>query len=212
MTFTNRTDAGKQLAAQLQQYAQQPDTIVVGLPRGGVVVAYEVALELQLPLDIVVPRKIGAPFDEELAVGAISQDGHVVWNNDLMKSLDLTPGDLTDIIAKEKAEAIRRVTIYRAGRNPLKLTNKTVILVDDGIATGATMHAAIMYVRAQNPAHLIVAIPVAPVEALKEIAQGVDQFVCLNLAKTFMGVGAFYQNFEQTTDEEVINLLAQAEQ
>ncbi len=212
MLFRDRSDAGKQLAQRLIAYKDKSGTIVLGLPRGGVVPAYEVAKLLELPLDIVVPRKIGAPDNPELAVAAIAEDGSIVINDQLMNDLGLKLQDLQGLIAQEKKEAARRMKLYRAGRAPLELAGKTVILVDDGIATGATMRAAIASVRARGAKTIIVAVPVAPPEVLDEIRPEVDDILCLLVPTIFFGVGGFYENFLQTEDQEVIDLMAESRQ
>ena len=211
ITFVDRQDAGKQLADKLTAYRNHHNAIVIGLPRGGVIPAAEVAKELKLPLDIVVPRKIGAPFNSELAVGAVTQDGLVVWNEKLMKSFHLSPDDLDlkETIKKERAESNRRLRLYRRGRPPLILKDKTVIIVDDGIATGATMRAAIAYAKQQGAAKIIAATPVATVGTLELIAPEVDEIVSVKLPKTFLGISAFYDIFGQTSDDEVIALLSE---
>jgi len=210
ITFVDRQDAGKQLADKLAAYRNHHIAIVIGLPRGGVIPAAEIAKELKLPLDIVVPRKIGAPFNSELAVGAVTQDGQVVWNEKLMKSFHLSPDDLDlkETIKKERAESNRRLSLYRRGRPPLVLKDKTVIIVDDGIATGATMRAAIAYAKQQGAAKIIAATPVATVDTLELIAPEVDEIVSVKLPKTFLGISAFYDIFGQTSDDEVIEVLA----
>lgn len=210
--FKDRVDAGKQLAQQLMPYKDDPNAIVVGLPRGGVVTAKEIANELNLPLDIVVPRKIGAPFNEEMAVGAITQDGDVVWNEEIMRSYHLKPEDLAETIAKERSEAQRRLSLYRPDRGPLNLKDKTVLLVDDGIATGATMMAAIAYAKKEGAKKIIVGTPVATVDTLEKIAEQVDAVVSVTLPKVFMGISAFYESFPQTSDEEVIAIMQGAKQ
>ena len=210
MHFQNRVHAGKQLAHQLQPYKNRKDTIVLGLPRGGVVVAFQVAQDLVLPLDVVVPRKIGAPDQPELAVGAIAQDGSLVWNQDVKKMLGYTAADLAPIIDRELAEANRRLVLYRGNRPPLNLKGKIVILVDDGIATGATMRAGIASARALGAQKIIVAVPVASSEAIAAISHDADEVVCLSTPDYFPAIGMFYEQFAQTTDEEVIDLLAAA--
>jgi len=211
ITFVDRQDAGKQLADKLAAYRNHHNAIVIGLPRGGVIPAAEVAKELKLPLDIVVPRKIGAPFNSGLAVGAVTQDGQVVWNEKLMKSFHLSPDalDLKETIKKERAESNRRLRLYRRGRPPLVLKDKTVIIVDDGIATGATMRAAIAYAKQQGAAKIIAATPVATVGTLELIAPEVDEIISVKLPKTFLGISAFYDTFGQTSDDEVIALLSE---
>ncbi len=210
ITFADRQDAGKQLADKLAVYKNHHNAIVIGLPRGGVIPAAEVAKELKLPLDIVVPRKIGAPFNSELAVGAVTQDGQVVWNEKLMKSFHLSPDalDLKETIKKERAESNRRLQLYRRGRPPLVLKDRVVIIVDDGIATGATMRAAIAYTKEQGAQKIIAATPVATVDTLELIAPEVDEVVSVKLPKTFLGISAFYDTFGQTSDDEVIALLS----
>ncbi len=206
-SFKDRIDAGNQLAKKLMQYKDDPHAIVIGLPRGGLPVAQQVADQLNLPLDIVVPRKMGAPMNEELAVGAITQDGDVVWNEKIMRSLHLNPEDLADTIAKEKNEAQRRLKLYRQDRAPLDLKNKTVLLVDDGIATGATMRAAIHFAKTQGAARVVVATPVATVDTLEIMQDEVDEIISVLIPKTFLGISAFYQTFGQTSDDEVIAIM-----
>lgn len=205
--FNNRSDAGKKLAHALLSYQNNPDVIVIGLPRGGVVTAYEVAQKLHAPLDIIVPRKIGAPFQPELAVGALTQEGDIVWNTNLMHSLALHPTDLADIIAQETKEAARRLAVYRGDRPALKLKGKIVILVDDGIATGATMRAAIATARRKEAKSIVVAIPVAASDALRDIKHEVDEIICLTMLDFLPGISAAYHDFAQTADEQVIALM-----
>lgn len=212
MLFRDRVDAGKQLAQRLIGYKDKPETIVLGLPRGGVVTAYEVARILDLPLDIIVSRKIGAPHNQELAVAAIAEDGSIIINDQLMNDLGLQLDDLQNLISKEKKEAARRMKLYRADRKPLELAGKTVILVDDGIATGATMRAAITSVRSRGAKSIIVAVPVAPAESLDEIRSEVDDLICLSAPELFFGVGGFYEEFSQTEDQEVVDLMARSKQ
>ncbi|MDP3889482.1 MAG: phosphoribosyltransferase [bacterium] len=210
MRFRNRIDGGRQLAQKLMRYQKHPHAVVLGLPRGGVVTAYEVAAQLDLPLDIIVTRKIGAPFNPELAVGALALDGEVVWNKKMLKSLHLDPEDLTHTIEQEKKELARRLSKYRGDRKPLNLQDQVAILVDDGIATGATMRAAIASARTLGAVKVIVASPVAPIAEVEAFAQDADEFVCLLLPKIFLGISAFYEEFAQTVDEEVIDLLSKA--
>lgn len=205
--FRDRIDGGKKLAARLLAYKNNKEAIVLGLPRGGVVTAAQVSSALNLPLDIVVPRKIGAPFNPELAVGALTPDGKLYWNEALLKSLHLEPKDLAQTIEKEKKEAERRKSMYRGNRPPLDLKDKIIILVDDGIATGATMIASILSVKARGALKVIAASPVAPVDALEKIAPLVDEFVYVQMPKIFLGISAFYDEFGQTSDEEVVEIL-----
>lgn len=205
--FKDRVEAGILLAQRLLEYKDKPDAIVIGLPRGGVVAAYEVAKILGLPLDIVVPRKIGAPQNQELAVAAIAEDGSLIINDELMNYLGLQLDDLQHLIETEKQESARRMKSYRAGRAPLELAGKTVILVDDGIATGATMRAALMSARSRGATSIIVAVPIAPAEVLDDIRTEVDDLICLETPEQFFGVGGFYQHFPQVEDQEVIELM-----
>jgi putative phosphoribosyl transferase len=206
--FKDRIDAGKQVAEKLKdEYKDKPDTIVIGLPRGGVIVAAQVADQLGLPLDIVVPRKIGAPFQPELAVGAITQDGELVWNEHIMNMLHLKPKDLDETIKKETEEAQRRLKLYRGNRPPLELAGKTVILVDDGIATGATMRATIQYAKTHGALKIIVAVPVAAVDTLDALQWKVDEIISVIVPTAFYGVGGFYHSFPQTSDQEVIDIM-----
>ena len=192
MRFKDRADAGRQLAHQLLQYKDSPDVMVVALPRGGVVTGFEIAQALGVPLDIVVPRKIGAPGQPELAVGALTEEGVPLLNELLIKKLGISDVDVRFTIEEEKKEAQRRLLLYRGDRNPLNLKGKIVILVDDGIATGATMRAAIATVRVRGAKKIIVAVPVSSPEILNEIGQEVDSVICLHTPEVFWGVSAFY--------------------
>ena len=208
--FIDRRDAGRKLVPLLEKYKDKKDVIIIGLPRGGVVNAYEVAKELNLPLDIIVVRKIGAPMQPEFAVGAISQEGDVLLDHNIMNMVGVKEKDLQIIIADEKQEAKRRLELYRGDRAPLDLANKTVILVDDGLATGATMRAAILSARRMGAQKIIVAIPVSPKDTLKKIEQEADEVVCLYTPDVFWGVGGFYDVFYQTEDNKVIDLLSKS--
>ena len=212
MRFRDRADGGQRLAKKLLTYKNNPKAIVLGLPRGGVVTAYEVAKELNLPLDIIVTRKIGAPGEPELAVGALTQDGKSLFNQELMDSLGLLKEDVAQIIEEERKEAQRRLTTYRGNRAPLDVKNKIAIIVDDGIATGATMRAAIASACNLGAQKIVVAIPVAPPESLKEIRKEADEVICLFVPEVMLGVGAFYDLFAQTDDATVIELLSKAQQ
>ena len=205
--FKNRIDAGRLLAQRLIEYKDNQEVIVLGLPRGGVVTAYEIAYALNVPLDIVVPRKIGAPQNQELAVAAIAEDGSLIINDELMNYLGLQLDDLQNLIEKEKQESARRMNLYRAGREPLELAGKIVILVDDGIATGATMRAALLSVRSRGAKSIVVAVPVASAQALEDIRSEVDDLVYLLMPEQFFGVGGFYEDFPQIKDQEVIDLM-----
>jgi len=207
MIFQDRRDAGRRLAELLTEYKENKDAIVIGLPRGGVIVAAEVAKQLKLPLDILCPRKLGAPYQPELAIGAVTETGEGIFNEDLLAALGVTNSYLQNIINKEKQVAQQRAKLYRNGRPPLNLENKITILIDDGLATGATMKAALATAKALGAAKIVVAIPVAPVDTLEEIRFMVDEVKCLQAPYPFHAVGAFYTDFSQTEDDEVIKLL-----
>ena len=205
--FHDRFEAGRVLAARLSPYANRPDAIVLGLPRGGVAVAYEVARALNLPLDVFIVRKLGVPGQEELAMGAIASGRVRVLNHAVIGALGLSQAEINEVLRREEQELRRREEQYRGRRSPLNLTGKTVILVDDGLATGATMWAAVTAVRQQEPARVVMAVPVAaPAEcdAFKQIA---DEVICAITAEPFHAVGLWYQDFPQMTDDEVRALL-----
>ncbi|MDD4402552.1 MAG: phosphoribosyltransferase [Desulfitobacteriaceae bacterium] len=202
MIFANREDAGKRLAAKLLDLrGKQP--VVLGIPRGGIIVAAEVAKKLDAPLDLIIPRKIGAPGNRELAVGAVAPDVTAIFDERALAYLGLQETDLKNEIARQSAEIKRRAKVYRGNRRPLPLQGKTVILVDDGIATGLTAKAALQSVRKQKPESLVLAVPVASIEAADLLIKDVDEFICLLLPDVFYAVGQFYDDFSQTTDEEV---------
>ncbi|MDP3244502.1 MAG: phosphoribosyltransferase family protein [bacterium] len=204
MMFKDRRDAGKKLAEALKKYKNAPDTIVLALPRGGVVTGYEITKALNLPLDIVVPRKIGAPSNPEYAVGAITETGQAILNEEEIK--DIEKEWLEKEKEKEKKEAQRRLMVYRTGP-PLVIKGKTVIIVDDGVATGYTMRAAIASIKIRKPAKIIAAVPHGASDSIKLIKKEADEVVCLFAPVWYGAVGSFYENFPQTTDEEVIKLL-----
>ncbi len=208
--FANRSDAGRKLAQDLLEYKGRNDIVVLALPRGGVPVAYEVARELGAPLDIFLVRKLGVPGHEELAMGAIASRGVRVLNMEVLRALDI-PGNVVDAAAvREQRELERREQEYRDGRPAPDLTGKIVILIDDGLATGASMRAAVQGVRAQNPAKIVVAAPTGAPETCLQIEQIADQVVCDTTPEPFYGVGAWYEDFGQTSDAEVRDLLKQA--
>jgi putative phosphoribosyl transferase len=207
MIFENRAHAAKELAKKLKQYTSLQDAIVLGLPRGGVVTGYEIAKELHLPLDIISLRKIGAPFNKELAIGAISEKGIGFFNHPLIAKLNVSKEYIIHEVEKEKKTAKDRLILYRKNRPPLDIKGKTVFLVDDGLATGATMKAAIQSVKAEEPHAIIVAIPVAPPDTLEEIQELAGKVICLYAPTYFSAVGQFYEEFKPTSDEEVIHLL-----
>jgi putative phosphoribosyl transferase len=207
-TFSDRREAGRVLADALSAYRGTPDLLVLGLPRGGVPVAWEVASALHAPLDVFVVRKLGAPRWEELAVGALASGGLVVLNDDVVRSLRITDEHLAQVIEKESAELTRREAAYRGGREPVQPAGKTVILVDDGIATGASMLAAARAIRAAGPAKIVIAVPVAPPAPYQQLAEAADDVVCVEVPASFLAVGEYYRDFSQTSDDEVRELLA----
>ncbi len=207
MIFKDRIDAGVKLAKELQSFKDAKDTIIIGLPRGGVPVAYQVAEELNLPLDIVCPRKIGAPMNKEFAIGAITETGEGIFDTYTISRLDIPKEYIEQEVEIEKTEAQNRLKMYRQNRPARDLKGKTVIIVDDGLATGSTMKAAIISIKKEDAAKIIVAIPVSPPNTLSEMQQEVDQIICLDAPLFFQAVGQFYENFGQTADEEVIELL-----
>jgi putative phosphoribosyl transferase len=208
--FRDRTDAGRQLAERLRSYAGRSDVIVLGLPRGGVPVAYEVASRLGLALDIFIVRKLGVPGYGELAMGAIASGGIRVVNENVVQHLPDAEELLDAVAAKEKLEIERREREYRGDRAPPELRGRTVILVDDGLATGSTMRAAVAALRQQGVAKIVVAVPVGAPETCLEFEAEVDETICAITPSMFYGVGQFYEDFSQTTDDEVRELLAAA--
>lgn len=209
--FADRHHSGTELARLLAPYAGRHDVIVLGLPRGGVPVAYEVAKALDAPLDVLVARKLGVPFQPELAMGAIASGGATWLNQEVIRLARVTPEEIARVEASERVELHRREALYRQGRKPLDVSGRTVILVDDGMATGASIHAAARAVRALAPSKLIVAVPVAPTEGAQRMRHVADEFVCLDTPEDFRAVGQFYRDFGQTSDAEVQTLLAQAQ-
>jgi putative phosphoribosyl transferase len=210
--FKDRMQAGELLAERLEAYARCPDVVVLALPRGGVPVGFAVANALQVPLDIMLVRKLGVPGHEELAMGAVASGGICVINPEVVEMLNIPPSVIEEEAQHELQEIERRETLYRAGRPPSALNQRIVILVDDGLATGSTMLAAVKALRKESPARIIAAVPVAPPETCEELGTEVDEMVCLSTPQDFYAVGLWYGNFAQTTDEEVISLLAQAPQ
>jgi putative phosphoribosyl transferase len=205
--FRNRTEAGKLLASKLIQYANRPDLLVLAIPRGGVPVAFEVATALNAPLDICLVRKLGVPGNKELAMGAIAAGGFEVLNEDLLDWLRISGHTIAEVGDRELHELQRRDRIYRGDRSLPTIRQRIVILVDDGLATGSTMRAAIGVLKHQQPQRLIIAVPVAPLDTCDRLSAEVDEMVCLMTPKHFPGIGRWYEDFTQTTDEQVCELL-----
>jgi len=210
MLFRDRADAGRHLLSRLGAYHGRPDVVVLGLPRGGIPVGYEVARGLGAPLDVFVVRKLGVPGQEELAMGAIATGGVRVVNRDVVDALHIAPDVLDRAAAQELRELERRQRSYRGDRPEPQVEGRTVILVDDGLATGSTMRAAVQALRQQRPARIVVAVPVAAFATCEELRREVEDVVCFATPEPFMAVGRFYDDFSQTTDEEVHDLLASA--
>jgi putative phosphoribosyl transferase len=208
--FENRLQAGQELAEALEEYAGRGDVVVLGLPRGGVPVAMEVARKLRAPLDVFLVRKLGVPGHEELAMGAIASGGVLVRNEDIIASLNISEADIERVAQDETEELKRRERAYRGDRAPVQLAGKTVILVDDGLATGASMRAAVEAVRHHDPAQVVVAVPTAPPDTKEALKTDADDVVCVETPRPFGGVGRWYRDFAQTNDEEVRELLEEA--
>lgn len=207
MHFRNRRDAGRRLAARLQSYAAREGVVVLGLARGGVPVAAEVATSLGAPLDVLVVRKLGVPCQEELALGAIAPGGVCVLNDALIDSLGIESDAIGAVRLKEQRELERREELYRENRPPLLLRGKTVIVVDDGIATGATMHAAVIYLHQQNPARVVVAAPVIAPDTFRQLEASADDVVAVLVPSELMSVGQWYDDFAPTSDDDVRRVL-----
>jgi predicted phosphoribosyltransferase len=208
--FGDRVDAGRQLAQAVAGLELPPGAIVLGLPRGGVPVAAEIARTLGLPLDVLCVRKIGVPYQPELAMGAVASGGAVVRNEDVLAQLPDAETDFEAVLALERIELERRERIYRGPADPPSIAGRTAVLVDDGLATGATMEAAVRALRSIGAARIVVAVPVGAPEACNRIAAAADQVICLIQPRHFASVGQWYDTFDQTADEEVTSLLAQA--
>lgn len=211
MLFEDRHDAGKRLAGSLVQFRGK-NAIVLGLPRGGVVVAYEVAKELALPLDVIITRKIGAPGNPEYAIGAIAENGELLLNEEEIRNFDIPSSYLADEVRRKQEEIERRARFYRGGAAPPVLRNRTAIVVDDGVATGFTTAAAIRAVRREAPRTIVLAVPVAPRQTLQWLATVADEVVCLATPEPFFAVGRFYVNFDQVEDDEVRQYLQSSQQ
>lgn len=209
--FENRSDAGRRLAQELMEYENRDDVVVLALPRGGVPVGYEVAQALCAPLDIILVRKLGVPGHEELAMGAIASGGILVLNHEVVETLQIDHADIHAAAARERQELERREQAYRGSAPRPGVRGKIVILVDDGLATGASMLAAVDSLRQKEPKKIVVAVPTAAPETCRQFEALVDQIVCAATPEPFRGVGLWYEDFSQTSDEEVRDLLAQAE-
>jgi putative phosphoribosyl transferase len=205
--FQDRYDAGRMLAKKLKIYANEPDTIVLALPRGGVPVAYEIAISLSLPLDVYIVRKLGVPGQTELAMGAIAMDETIVFNQAIISEMHISKNEINSVIEAERDELQRREKKYRKEKPMPDLANQIIILVDDGIATGATMRAAIQAIQSHKPKKIIVAIPVAAKSICDELRKSVDDMVCLKQLDVLHAVGEWYHDFSQTSDNEVDTLL-----
>ncbi|CAI8869309.1 phosphoribosyltransferase [Methylocaldum szegediense] len=208
--FENRTDAGRRLAEALRAYAGRCDVIVLALPRGGVPVAYEVARALNAPLDLLIVRKLGTPGNPELAMGAIASGDASVLNRDVISLYRISGEIIEQVTANERQELERRERLYRGDRPYPELENRCIIVVDDGIATGATIRAGLAALRRKNPACIVVAVPVAPTDTLERLRAEVDDVVCLTTPTPFFAVGQAYRDFSQTTDDEVREILARS--
>ncbi len=210
LPYQNRSEAGRLLAEELAHYKSKADVVVLGLTRGGVPVAAEVARALHAPLDVVVVRKLGVPFQPELAMGAIAGDDTQVLDRQLVHALDLTNRDVEAAITRERAEIQRRERLYRGGRPALDLKEHTAILVDDGLATGSTMRAAVAFAKKRLAKRIVMAVPVASVEALEKLREKVDECICLATPDPFFAVGDWYSNFLPIEDTEVLKLLEES--
>lgn len=208
--FADRTEAGRRLAERLKSEGLPSDAVVLGLPRGGVVVAWEVAHALALPLDVFVVRKLGVPHQRELAMGALASGGAVVIDEALIDRLKIPSVDVDRTILAERKELARREAAYRGGRAELDLDRRTVVIVDDGLATGSTMRAAVAAIRERRPKRLVIAVPVAAPDTLRALEREADAVVCLMAPPGFMAVGEWYDDFTETTDHDVRELLARA--
>jgi putative phosphoribosyl transferase len=212
MVFADRTEAGRKLAKKLTAYANRTDVVVLGLPRGGVPVAFEVAAQLSVPLDVFLLRKLGVPGQEELAFGAIASGGVRVLDRQIVEALGIPEQIIEKVTTEELAELGRRERVYRRGRAALNVKGKTVIVVDDGIATGSSMRAGIRALRQLQPKKIVMAVPVAPLRTCNVLKSEVDELVCVETPPLFHAIGQFYEDFSQVSDEEVLALLDLAQQ
>ncbi len=205
--FQDRRDAGQALGRALASYAGRPDTIVLALPRGGVPVGFEVARALDAPLDVFVVRKLGFPGNDEYAMGAIASGGARVIDEALLRQTGIFPAVVERVVEQEERELRRRERAYRDDLPPVELAGRTAILVDDGLATGSSMRAAVMAVRQRGARRIVVAVPVGPADTVRELARLADDVVCVAMPEPFLAVGRFYERFDQTSDQEVLDLL-----
>lgn len=208
--FMDRRQAGRVLASSLRSYAGRPDLVVLALPRGGVPVAYEIARALRAPLDVFVVRKLGVPGHEELAMGALAPDGVCILDERIVGGLDISSEDISRAVRHQRRELVRREHAYRGEQPPVDVSDRTVILVDDGLATGSTMRAAIEALRRQHPARIVAAVPVAAPETCGEMSAVADEMMCAATPQPFHAVGLWYEDFSQTSDAEVRELLEAA--
>jgi len=212
VVFQNREDAGRRLAVKLQTYRDRPDGIILALPRGGVAVGYQLSLALHLPLEVFITRKIGAPDNPEYALGAVSEDGNIYLQPDAVSACGLTYGDVEDLVEVQRREILRRQQLYRQGRHLAPLNGCTVIIVDDGIATGATFFASVEAVRQHHPGRLVAAVPVGPEDTITMARRLVDEVVVLATPDPFEAVGSHYVDFAQVQDHDVLTYLNMAEE
>ncbi len=210
MEFRDRIEAGRELAKRAGAYANRSNVLVLGIPRGGVPVAFEVAKELHAPLDVFIVRKLGVPGQEELGFGAIASGGIRFLDRDIVQAVGISDAEIERIAAVQRQELERRERAYRGGRAPLSVKGQTVILVDDGIATGSSMQVAITALRQMNPSRLVVAVPVAPISTCRRLMPELDDLICLYMPESFYAIGQFYEDFSQVSDQEVTHLLHKA--
>jgi putative phosphoribosyl transferase len=204
--FKDRKEAGRLLAKALSEYKDK-NPVILAIPRGGVVVAYEVAKALNAPLDLIIPRKISAPDQPELAIGAVTEDGTTILNQDILQYLRVPDDYIKAEVKRQEEEIKRRIQKYLGDKPRVPIKGKIIILIDDGVATGATIRAAIASIRKRKPALIVLAIPVGPIDTIEELRKDADRVICLMTPEPFFAIGQFYENFEQTSDKEVIQIL-----
>ncbi len=206
-TFTDRVEAGRELASKLKGFAGSKNAIVLAIPRGGVVVGYEVAHALKIPLDVIIPRKLGAPSNPELAIGAVTEDGTTILDEQLVNYLGVSKTYIEEESKRQRGEISRRLKLYRGDVPYPNLSNRSVIIIDDGVATGSTIRAALASLRKRRAKTVVIAVPVGPLSTIRELEREADKVVCLSTPEDFYAIGQFYSDFNQTPDEEVIRLL-----